>query len=350
MASGFNALQSNSSGYANTACGESALLLNTTGFHNTAVGTSAMRNNTTASYNTATGVTALYYNAANYNTADGYKALYNTSTGSFNTGTGSLALLYNTTGYGNAAVGAMSLQNNTTGFHNAGYGSGALGSNITGFDNTAIGGGADVTYDDLMGATAIGSFAATNADDKIVIGTTLSNNQTGGYGNWQSFSDGRFKDNVQANVPGLVFVKKLHPVTYTLNAEKVDEFMGIRQRIDSCRNAVEKSRYLSRLEEVSSQLQTGFIAQEVEAAANSIGYNFDGVHHPQNEKDNYTIGYASFVVPLVKSVQELDAKNDAQQLKIENQELKIEEQQEAIDILKKQNELLLLRIEKLETK
>lgn len=49
---------------------------------------------------------------------------------------------------------------------------------------------------------------------------------------------------------------------------------------------------------------TGFVAQEVEQSAKDIGYQFDGVHHPVDENDHYTLGYASFVVPLVKAVQE----------------------------------------------
>jgi hypothetical protein len=63
-------------------------------------------------------------------------------------------------------------------------------------------------------------------------------------------------------------------------------------------------------------IQTGFIAQEVEKTANEIGYNFDGVHHPITDKDNYTIGYATFVVPLVKGMQEQQAM--IEQLKLQN--------------------------------
>jgi trimeric autotransporter adhesin len=48
----------------------------------------------------------------------------------------------------------------------------------------------------------------------------------------------------------------------------------------------------------------GFIAQEVEKAANEVGFNFDGVHKPENDNDYYTIAYSLFVVPLVKAVQE----------------------------------------------
>jgi hypothetical protein len=60
---------------------------------------------------------------------------------------------------------------------------------------------------------------------------------------------------------------------------------------------------------------SGFIAQDVEKAANETGYDFSGVDKPKNDKDLYGLRYAEFVVPLVKAVQE---------------------QQEMIDLLKKE--------------
>jgi len=65
----------------------------------------------------------------------------------------------------------------------------------------------------------------------------------------------------------------------------------------------------------SANTYTGFIAQEVEAVAQKVGYNFSGVDKPKNEGDTYSLRYAEFVVPLVKSVQELSAENT--QLKAE---------------------------------
>ena len=63
-------------------------------------------------------------------------------------------------------------------------------------------------------------------------------------------------------------------------------------------------------------LCTGFIAQEVQKAAKDIGYDFSGVDAPKNENDLYGLRYAEFVVPLVKAVQELSAKNDAKDAEI----------------------------------
>jgi hypothetical protein len=74
---------------------------------------------------------------------------------------------------------------------------------------------------------------------------------------------------------------------------------------------------------------TGFLAQDVETAAKSIGYNFSGVDVPKNSNELYSLRYSDFVVPLVKAVQE--------------QQQIITDQQKII------NELL-IRVSKLENK
>lgn len=63
-------------------------------------------------------------------------------------------------------------------------------------------------------------------------------------------------------------------------------------------------------------LESGFIAQEVEQAAREAGFVFSGVDVPQGSGDYYGLRYASFVVPLVKAMQE-------QQIIIENQQEEI---------------------------
>jgi hypothetical protein len=73
-------------------------------------------------------------------------------------------------------------------------------------------------------------------------------------------------------------------------------------------------------------LQTGFIAQEVEETALSLGFDFSGVDKPKNDSDFYGLRYAEFTVPLVKAVQELNEQN--------------KKQQETIDILLKRIETL----------
>ena len=68
------------------------------------------------------------------------------------------------------------------------------------------------------------------------------------------------------------------------------------------------------------------LSQDVEQAMKESGYDFNGVHKPADENDNYSLAYSLFTVPLVKAVQE---------------------QQMMIDELKKQLELLKTEIEKL---
>jgi hypothetical protein len=42
----------------------------------------------------------------------------------------------------------------------------------------------------------------------------------------------------------------------------------------------------------------------MEKAAQETGYDFSGPHKPTNNKDNYSLAYAEFTVPLVKAVRE----------------------------------------------
>jgi hypothetical protein len=118
-----NALDSNTTGSNNTACGFQALPLNTTGSYNTASGSQALYSNTTADYNTASGYGALAYNNGVSNTAAGYEALYANTTGTENTASGVHALAANTTGSNNIAEGYHGGYNLTTGSNNIDIGS-----------------------------------------------------------------------------------------------------------------------------------------------------------------------------------------------------------------------------------
>jgi hypothetical protein len=77
----------------------------------------------------------------------------------------------------------------------------------------------------------------------------------------------------------------------------------------------------------AAEVQVGFIAQEVEAAANSLNFDFHGVDKPKNDNSHYGLRYAEFVVPLVKAVQE-------QQQLIEEQRQAIIEIRKELDALK----------------
>ncbi|MFZ1452462.1 MAG: tail fiber domain-containing protein, partial [Ferruginibacter sp.] len=123
-------------------------------------------------------------------------------------------------------------------------------------------------------------------------------------------------------VHGLDFIMKLRPVTYNYDVNAIASAKGIKDSSNwEGKYDNEKIRY------------TGFIAQEVEATAGLIGYEFSGVDKPANANSQYGIRYGDFVMPLVKAVQEQQQQIDA--LKKENAEIKVQLQIMMELILKK---------------
>ena len=151
------------------------------------------------------------------------------------------------------------------------------------------------------------------------------------YANWTNISDGRFKKNIKENVPGLEFINKLQPITYTLDAAGIDNFLHKDLPQDKQSGEKAKAVMNKALAEKEKVIYTGFVAQDVEKAAKSLNYDFSGVDAAKNNKDLYGLRYAEFVVPLVKAVQELSKQNDS--LKNAYNE-KFDEQQKQIDELK----------------
>lgn len=310
-ATGSLALSDNIDGDDNTANGFQALKSNKEGDYNTAVGSVALSSNTTGNSNTAIGTNALHDNKfGDDNTALGFNALYNNLNGNWGTAIGVSALSSNVTGIYNTALGFSSVILTTSGDYNVGIGSFALLHNISGNFNTALGHYTDVTAGNFNNTTAIGNGAIVNASDKIVLGNQVVAS-IGGYAPWTDFSDGRYKQNVMENVPGLAFIQALRPVTYTLDIAGINRLLGAGNETEH--------RALAR-QIAQEKVRTGFIAQEVEAAAEKLGFDFSGVYRPQNPGDNYGLAYAQFVMPLVKAVQELAEKVEA--LEKENQRLK----------------------------
>jgi hypothetical protein len=325
-ANGMNALYYNTTGYENTALGGYALFSNTTGYENTAVGTHALYSNTTGIYNTSTGWQSLYTNTTGgYNTASGYWALSYNTTGYRNTSTGFRSLTYNSSGNYNTANGSDALVFNTTGFQNTALGANSLVQNTFGAYNTAIGYNTGPNTGGLYNTTCVGIDAYATGNDMVRIGNIYVGS-IGGFQNWTNISDERFKENVMEDVPGLSFITRLRPVTYRLNREKVSEFTGLTANQGKLRENDPSLTFYSG--EPYSQVSTGFIAQEVEAAAQKIGFNFSGVDSPKNEGDFYGLRYAEFVVPLVKAVQE-------QQLIIENQQKQMDEMKSRMETLER---------------
>lgn len=168
----------------------------------------------------------------------------------------------------------------------------------------------------LSNTTAIGHATIITASNQVRIGST-SVTSIGGQVSWSTLSDGRFKNAVKEDVSGLDFINKLRPVSYTVDTQKLNKFLGKEQREESTNNESQK------INQTLPSRQTGFIAQEIEEAVEEMSYTFSGVEAPQNESDHYSIRYAEFVVPLVKAVQELSAMVEAQNATIASQQTQI---------------------------
>jgi hypothetical protein len=302
----------------NTAVGSKTLLSNTYGTENTSLGFNVLYKNTIGDQNTAAGFDALYSNQnGSFNSAFGALSLYNNSSGNENSAFGVYSLNQNTSGTDNTGSGEYSLWLNTTGSSNSGFGWAALVKNLTGTGNTGIGTYATTINPDLTNATAIGYFAQVGNSNSVVIGNS-SVTSIGGYVGWSVFSDGRFKKNINRNVPGLAFINKLSPITYNLDVDGIDAiqqkaFAGVKGPDGrSLPRPSDNPAGKQAMKEKSAVLYTGFIAQDVDKAARSLGYDFSGVDRPKDDQQSfYALRYTDFVVPLVKAVQELSLQNDS---------------------------------------
>jgi hypothetical protein len=309
----------------------------TSGSNNTAVGNAALygANGSSESNSTGIGFDVLYYSnsatgnntaAGNYsmyeNTTGGVNAtsgaytLYSNTTGSQNSAIGAYALYGNTSGYNNAANGYLAMYQNTSGYYNLADGAYAGCDNTTGSDNTAVGGFATVSSGALSNTTALGYEAIPSSSNQIILGNS-SVTSIGGAVGWTNFSDGRYKKNIQQNVPGLAFINRLTPITYTLDIDGIETKLHQNDKSPSIKGLTSKPNYLDdpilkqAIQEKSAITYTGFVAQDVEKAADSVGFTFSGIDKPKDINQSfYGLRYGDFVVPLVKAVQELSASSD----------------------------------------
>ncbi|MCB1049657.1 MAG: tail fiber domain-containing protein [Acidobacteria bacterium] len=255
---GFQALKAITTGSGNTAVGHNTLLANTTGIRNVAVGFETLSANISGQANVGMGYRSLYkLSSAENNVAMGDQALYNLTTGNFNTGIGTGTMDVLTIGTNNTAIGAYAGPS-------------------TGFGN-------------IVNSTALGAGATVSNNNMVRVGNT-SVISIGGQVAWSTLSDGRFKRKVVENVPGLAFIMKLRPLTYEVDQPALVQFMGKGPATTD-----------------SHERQSGFIAQEVDQVAESLGFSFSGVDRPENAETPYALRYGAFVTPLVKAVQEQQA-------------------------------------------
>ncbi len=309
-------------GYYNTAVGSKSQFTSVSGMDNTSLGYRTLYLST-GSDNTAAGAWALDHNTTgNENTVFGVYGLGNNTTGNGNTGIG-YNVLRNSTGNAeyNAAIGWEALWANTTGRYNTGIGFSTMANNTTGHNNTALGRTAGSSVDGLGNTTALGYDARPTATNMVRVGNTLVTSINGAV-NFTMVSDARYKRDLRSDVEGLDFILALKPMTYTYDVRGMREFLkeGIQRDKDGNEIRVSDPETEQSIAEKEQIRYSGFLAQDVEKAAKSVGYDFSGVDAPTNDASLYGLRYAEFVVPLVKAVQEQQAIIDQLLLRVKELE------------------------------
>jgi FtsZ-binding cell division protein ZapB len=232
-------------------------------------------------------------------------------------------------------VGTYALQYHQTGHNNTalGYNAGRGNSGVNFSSCTFIGANSYLTTS-RTNVTLLGTGIADGlctGDNQVLLGNTSVAQIRAQVGSITTYSDKRFKFNIQEDVPGLNFINRLKPVTYQQNPEILHQIWGTP---DSIVKQIDHS-------EIKQKRFIGFLAQDVEKAAQECNWNFPGIDVPRNEKEVYSLRYVDFIMPLVKSVQELNAQNE--KLQSENAGLKVR-----MEKLEKENAEMKVRYEKLE--
>jgi hypothetical protein len=320
----------------NTAFGCGALFSNTAGCgSNTAIGYDTLSGNGGGIKNTAIGAFSLNggSNSCRTGLGNGTSGL---NTGTTSIGNGAGGVYYGCHAF-NIAIGLLSgraayCSNSITVGYCAGFSLGtakiAIGS------LTRSGGNYSIVIGNRAGYTSVGDCSIVighnagcstgNATNNILVGYNATqqngygcNNQAVlGNGNnnvyncvyaaWTDVSDCRDKTNVQPiNNLGLNFIRKLNPVKYKWDLrQKYTNECGYEYGI--------KDGTLKQ-----DQINYGFLAQEIEFAAKSLGENFDAVTH-DTFIDQYSLNYLNLLASLTKALQEINNDLDLIETQLNN--------------------------------
>ena len=311
---GRDALTALTSGTGNVAVGYQAADALTIGNYNTALGYTALSASVDGDYNTAIGYEALLsYEGADgegKNTAVGHKAGKFVSTGIYNTFVGEEAGEGITgtplTGNNNTALGQYAgkeLEGAAQG--NTFVGAAAGSTTEAGVENTCLGYATRAQDDTATNQVVIGNNLTGTKDNAVFIGNDSSHieNDFNADAAWNHSSDVRQKTDIKDESLGLSFIKDIRPVTY--KHKSPSEFPQ------------EWDAYDADDKEPMGGDKTihGFIAQEVKEAMDKAGVDTfqgwsDGIDGRQR------VSFEAFVMPLIKSVQELSAKVEELEAKL----------------------------------
>ena len=296
VAVGYNALKgsgSNLNNY-NTAIGSRAMDTITTGSNSVAIGFDSLGSITTGSYNTAIGKDAGdSVDTGEKNVFVGTDAGQNTTSQSNCTfvgyEAGTYAQVSNTTGIGYRALASL-----TSGAGNVCVGHLSGDSLTTGANNTFIGWNTDGSANSAQDQIVIGRNFSGTANSRVHIGNVSSHifNDFNTNATWTHSSDKRQKKEIKDDTLGLDFINDIRPVTY--KHKSPSEFPK------------EWNAYNENDKEPmgGDKVIHGLIAQEVKQALDKQGIDtFSGWDVNLDGRQN--VSFEAFVLPLIKSVQEL---------------------------------------------
>ena len=218
------------------------------------------------------------------------------------------AAIYNETGITNTSVGQYAAYSNLSGDYNTSVGYSAAYSNTT-FSNT----------------TALGYGAAVTGSDQVQLGN--SSTTTYAYGAVQARSDERDKADIKDATLGLDFLSKLRPVEFKWDYRedyKEEVYTEVEKEVQTevvdpetgettTETSTETETVMSYVDtpkdgsKKRTRFHQGLIAQEVKAVMDELGVDFSGYqdHSVNGGEDRLTIGYTSFIAPMIKAIQEL---------------------------------------------
>jgi hypothetical protein len=315
--------------------------------------------NSTASNNNAFGHQALAQcTTAPANNAFGAVSLYNLTSGSGgNNAYGHQALSSCVSSANNCAYGHQALQNITTS-NNCGFGAGSARNISSGTDICSIGFNSLLNATTLTQSVAAGAYAglsvvsgtgcvfvgrnstgtAGSNTNRIAIGWNLScpNDNEVAMGNasivalkaqvsWTTYSDKRFKRNIENINTGLSIIEALSPVKYSVDCCAVQchkrQLKAKKAEIEACQmlSDEEKECELKMIEEeedekfyedANAKRYMGLLAQDVQEVLEAQGLgDLNIVDVPKDEtKDTYGIRYEAFVPILINAIKELSAR------------------------------------------
>lgn len=361
---GIQALKSNLHGSSNTAFGAyslsglqegaqastpSVLIIS----HNTSIGSASLKYSTNSAYSTAIGSRSMQLQSTlvnasaqivlqgfggggnQNNTAVGYEALHGRNfyvqngpfnNGSYNTAVGCHAL-YNIVG--NAYMSALGYN---AGRYKVAGGAGGSG----GTHQSYIAGQTYTPYGTLLNnpsafasadanVTCIGANSKFSGKNQVVLGDGQADVYTPG-ASVHALSDLRDKADVRNTILGLTFLLQLRPVDYRWN--KREDYTDIEYfEVEDSRYRekningewVERIRYRTDQRQIfkendGSRKRTryhhGLIAQEVKEVMTQNNIDFAGYqdHSVSGGADVLTLGYEELIAPLIKAIQELNAR------------------------------------------